>query len=269
MSSCSQNIFALLIDFLIRGVLTLKSKSINKAHIDTNGHTEPYTHRHTHRSCTNVQINANLQENKPTDWFHNTSTPLCVCLWRKPHSHSGWRGGWWWCVWEGGGVFGFLWPGVVILTADFHHLCGWKAHHNPLTSSPPAHVLTLQTHSLTPARKPQRLRLQRSEPPHEHMDCVMKMSELRLRGSSAALMASAVMRHRVAREGCDGSGLVCVQYILYNMAGLEEKCADFHLLNVHGVCRMMVDRNEMYWWKNRNLLSYWLNYWFPITSSSS
>lgn len=103
MSSCSQNIFALLIDFLIRGVLTLKSKSINKAHIDTNGHTEPYTHRHTHRSRTNVQINANLQENKPTDWFHNTSTPLCVCLWRKPHSHSGWRGGWWWCVWEGGG----------------------------------------------------------------------------------------------------------------------------------------------------------------------
>lgn len=75
-----------------------------------------------------------------------------------------------------------LWSWLQI---RFHLLRGWKAHPEPIQ---PLHLLTPTpphppTHSLTPARKPQCPWLWWSESPHEHMDCVMETSGLRLRGS--------------------------------------------------------------------------------------
>lgn len=108
----------------------------------SNVHTVLYTHT-LFSYCTNVQINANLQENTPTDWFHKTSAPIMCGGNHIPTVGGG--------AVATGDVFGFLWPGVVILTADSFPPPPWMKGPpwTYTTPSPPHPHPPSPTHSLT------------------------------------------------------------------------------------------------------------------------
>lgn len=152
------------------------------------------------------------QENKPTDWFHNTSVPVCECVCGGNHIPT-----------VGGGADldssgPALWSGLQI---GFHLLRGWKTHAEPmqpshlLTPPPPAHPCTETSASLAAALLT------------NIWIALWKCLDSDCTYPPAALMASAVMRHRVARGGSAGSGPACVQYILCNTERFRRKRSGF------------------------------------------
>jgi len=179
------------------------------------------------------------------------SVCVCVCV----------------CV---GSVFGFLWPGVGILTADSFPPPPWMKgppwiHTTLLTLAPQTNP---PARSLTPARKPRRRRLWRSEPPHEHMDCVMKMSGLRQRGSSCRFNGLSCNE----ASGCPGRKWrfrVYVQDILRDTEGCSRKWDEQWSTEIK--FQRAETENWILWWLQMRVItpsSYWPNCCFPLTPVS-